>query len=435
MASGGLVLVPNVLERNKPQEMRKQIRAESTVLKAIAVILIIGFTCWAGALQDSGPAKELVQWVAEARKAGMPEDQIQKNAALAGWQESAVNEALRATSGGSPHNAEDKAKPAGTNGASEPAKNNQTGPPNAGGAQAESTAPGATAPTAEAGAKGLAAGSVPAVGSASSPAATEAGASVTKPAGAAAAAPAAEGGAKSPPGNVPAAGSAPSTPATEAGASVTKPAGAAAAAPAAEGGAKSPPSNVPAAGSAPSPPAAEAGTSITKPTAVDRGVPNDYQISAGDVLHISVWHEPDATIPGVVVRPDGKISMPLLKEVAVLGLTPTQLEKQITQQLSKFLTAPDVTVIVTGINGQKIYFIGAVKKEGPLPYTYRMSVMQALSEAGGLTDYAKRKKIYVLRTENGRQFKLLFDYDAVLKGQRMELNIPLMAGDTIVVPH
>ena len=79
--------------------------------------------------------------------------------------------------------------------------------------------------------------------------------------------------------------------------------------------------------------------------------------------------------------------------------------------------------------------IGAVKKEGPIPYTYRMTIMQAISEAGGLTDYAKRKKIYVLRTENGKEFRLPFDYDAVLRGEHMELNIPLLPNDTLVVPH
>ena len=155
---------------------------------------------------------------------------------------------------------------------------------------------------------------------------------------------------------------------------------------------------------------------------------------AGDVLQISVWKEPEAS-SSVIVRPDGKISMALLKEVQVAGLTPTQVEKLITAGLSKTIADPDVTVIVSGINSKKIYAIGGVKKEGPIAYTYRMSVMQAISEAGGLTDYAKRKKIYVLRNENGTQRKLSFDYDAALKGERMELNIPLLPGDTLVVPH
>jgi polysaccharide biosynthesis/export protein len=167
---------------------------------------------------------------------------------------------------------------------------------------------------------------------------------------------------------------------------------------------------------------------------VSRGVPDDYKIGAGDVLEINVWKEPDASVRGVVVRPDGKISMALLKEVDVVGLTPVQLEKLITDGLSKLINSPDVTIIVTGINSKKIYVNGKVKKEGPIPYTYRMTVMQALSEAGGITDYAKKKAIYVLRNENGREFRFPFDYNAVLKGEKMELNIPLEPGDVIVVP-
>ena len=121
--------------------------------------------------------------------------------------------------------------------------------------------------------------------------------------------------------------------------------------------------------------------------------------------------------------------------IAVSGLTPTELEKIVTEQLSKMIKVPDVTVIVAQSNSKRIFMVGAVKKEGPLHYTYRMSVMQAISEAGGLTDYAKRKRIYVIRNENGRQFQFPFDYDAVMKGQRMEMNRTLEPGDTVVVPH
>lgn len=162
---------------------------------------------------------------------------------------------------------------------------------------------------------------------------------------------------------------------------------------------------------------------------------DDYQIGAGDVLHISVSQEPEDSVESAVVRPDGKISMPLLNDVPVIGLTVVQAELFITTELSRFLTAPNVTVIVQAINSKKIYILGGVKKEGPIPYTYRMTVLQALTEAGGLTDWAKRKKIYVLHDENGRQFTFPFDYDAVLKGQHMELNINLTPGDTVVVPH
>jgi polysaccharide export outer membrane protein len=166
-----------------------------------------------------------------------------------------------------------------------------------------------------------------------------------------------------------------------------------------------------------------------------RSVPYDYRIGAGDVLQVNVWKEPEASVPTAVVRPDGKISLPLLKDVSVVGLTPKQAEIMITQELGQFIKGADVAVVVAEINSKKVYLVGAVKKEGPLPYTYRMSVLQAISEGGGLTDYAKRKKIYVLRTENGQQFRLPFNYDAVLKGEHMDLNVALLPDDTVVIPH
>jgi len=173
---------------------------------------------------------------------------------------------------------------------------------------------------------------------------------------------------------------------------------------------------------------------LTKALATNQNLPYDYRIGAGDTLQISVWKEPETSSPSLIVRPDGKISMPLLKEVQVAGLTPTEAEKLIAFRLSKVITDPDVTVVVTGTHSQKVYAIGAIKKEGPIAYTYQMSIMQAISEAGGLTDYAKRKKIYVLRTENGQERKLPFDYDSALKGEDRKLNIQLLPGDTLVVP-
>jgi len=165
------------------------------------------------------------------------------------------------------------------------------------------------------------------------------------------------------------------------------------------------------------------------------GKTEDYRIGEGDVLQISVLNEPTASVQAAVVRTDGKISMPLIKEIVVLGLTPSEVEKTVTEQLTKMIKAPDVTVIISQSNSQKVFMVGAVKKEGPLHFTYRMTVMQAISEAGGLTDYAKRKRISVLHNENGRQFQFPFDYDAVMKGQHLEMNRLLSAGDTVVVPH
>jgi polysaccharide biosynthesis/export protein len=163
--------------------------------------------------------------------------------------------------------------------------------------------------------------------------------------------------------------------------------------------------------------------------------PDEYVIGEGDVLGISVFGEPTASVGAVVVRPDGEITVPLLKDIAVAGLTPRQVEKIITDKLTDQIQAPNVTIVVSGINSKKIYLIGAVKREGPLAFTYPMTVLQALSEAGGLTDYAKRKRIYILRNDHGKAYRLPFDYDAVLRGERLELNIPLQAGDEIVVPH
>ena len=167
---------------------------------------------------------------------------------------------------------------------------------------------------------------------------------------------------------------------------------------------------------------------------VAANVPDDYQIGAGDILKITVWKEPEASLQSAVVLPSGRISVPLLHEVEVAGLTVPKLEKLLTDRFSSLINSPEVSVIVTGMNSKKIYITGKIKKEGPLPLTYPMTVMQALSEAGGVTEYAKKKGIYVLRTENGKQFNLKFDYAAVLKGEHLETNIQLIPGDMIVVP-
>lgn len=210
---------------------------------------------------------------------------------------------------------------------------------------------------------------------------------------------------------------------------------AAPAAKAAESSAAEPAPKQPEKAAAPEPTTEAKQTPASPDGAVNRGVPDDYVIGSGDTLQVSVWKEPEASVPTAVVRPDGKITVPLIKEVEVAGLTPPQAEKNITERLAKFITDPNVTVVVATINSKKIYVIGAARKEGPLQYTYGMTVMQALSEAGGLTDYAKRKKIYILRTESGREYRLDFNYDDVVKGESTEQNILLLPGDTVVIPH
>jgi polysaccharide export outer membrane protein len=162
---------------------------------------------------------------------------------------------------------------------------------------------------------------------------------------------------------------------------------------------------------------------------------DDYQIGPADTLQITVWKEPDVSVPSVVVRPDGKITVPLIKDIQVTGLTPRQVEVLVTDGLSKFIAEPNVTVVLAAINSKRIYVIGAVKKEGALAYNYGMTVMQALSEAGGLTEYARRRKIYILRSDNGREYRLDFNYEEVVRGERAEQNVILQPGDTVVIPH
>jgi polysaccharide export outer membrane protein len=161
-------------------------------------------------------------------------------------------------------------------------------------------------------------------------------------------------------------------------------------------------------------------------------LPIDYVIGADDTLHISVWKEPDltATLP---VRPDGKISLPLLNDVPAAGLTPMQLASSITDKLKKYIADPRVTVVVTAMNSRRIFVTGEVAHSGAMPLLPNMTVLQALSTAG-FTQFANLKAIYLLRTENGRQVKLPFNYKEVVKGNHQEQNIMLRPGDTVVVP-
>jgi polysaccharide biosynthesis/export protein len=158
----------------------------------------------------------------------------------------------------------------------------------------------------------------------------------------------------------------------------------------------------------------------------------EYVIGPEDVLLVSVWKEADltATLP---VRPDGKISLPLLSDVQAAGLTPIQLAGSVTDKLKKYIADPRVTVVVTQINSKRIYLVGEVAHTGAIPMLPNMTVLQALSSAG-LTQFANTKRIYILRVENGRQQKMPVNYRKLVKGEEMEQNYVLQPGDTIVVP-
>ncbi|MGA7592001.1 MAG: polysaccharide biosynthesis/export family protein, partial [Candidatus Sulfotelmatobacter sp.] len=160
-------------------------------------------------------------------------------------------------------------------------------------------------------------------------------------------------------------------------------------------------------------------------------VPAEYVIGADDTLHISVWKEPDLTVT-LPVRPDGKISLPLLNDVAAAGLTPMQLKDSITEKLKKYIADPRVTVVVTAMNSQRFFVTGEVVHSGPMPLLPDMTVLQALS-AAGFTQFANVKGIYLLRNDNGRQVKLPFNYKEVVRGSHPEQNIKLKPSDTIVV--
>jgi polysaccharide export outer membrane protein len=159
----------------------------------------------------------------------------------------------------------------------------------------------------------------------------------------------------------------------------------------------------------------------------------EYKIGPQDVVRIDVWKEPDIsrTIP---VRPDGKISLPLLSDVQAAGLTALQLADSIRDGYKKFINSPQVTVTVTEINSRRVYVSGEVGHPGALPLLPNMTALQALTSSGGFTQFAKPKNIYILRTEDGKQVKHPFNYKDVINGKKPEDNILLQPGDTIVVP-
>jgi polysaccharide biosynthesis/export protein len=184
-------------------------------------------------------------------------------------------------------------------------------------------------------------------------------------------------------------------------------------------------------------PAQDAGKSPSKPAqpapqsvgAAD----SSYKIGPQDVLRIDVWKEAEIS-RAVPVRPDGKISLPLLNDVQASGLTAMELANNITEGLKKFINNPQVTVSVTEINSRRVYVTGEVSKPGAYPLLPNMTALQAVTSAGGFTQFARTKNIYILRNEGGKQTKYPFNYNDVVKGKRSDENITLQPGDTIVVP-
>jgi polysaccharide export outer membrane protein len=157
-----------------------------------------------------------------------------------------------------------------------------------------------------------------------------------------------------------------------------------------------------------------------------------YRIGVGDVLSINVWKEPEVSGQSVIVRPDCKITLPLVKETAVLGLTTSELESVLTNALGQFIRNPDVTVIINEIRSMKLFIVGGVSKPGSYPLLSTTTVLHAIADAGGLTEFAKKGKIVVLRASGARES---FDYRAAVKGEGNDANLSVEPGDTIIVPQ
>jgi polysaccharide export outer membrane protein len=156
-----------------------------------------------------------------------------------------------------------------------------------------------------------------------------------------------------------------------------------------------------------------------------------YIIGTEDTLQITVWKEPSLS-GSIPVRPDGMISLVLVGDLQAAGRTPMQLADDITVRLKKYIQDPNVSVLVMGVNSQKIFLVGEVGHVGPIMLTGGMTPLQAIAAGGGLTPYANAKKIYILRNDGGKQEKIPFNYKQALKGESQ--GPTLKPGDTIVVP-
>jgi polysaccharide export outer membrane protein len=161
--------------------------------------------------------------------------------------------------------------------------------------------------------------------------------------------------------------------------------------------------------------------------------PLTYKVGPEDVLEISVWKE-EGLKKEVLVRPDGGLSYPLIGEVQAAGKTVLELRDEIAKRLEKFIPDPVVSVAILKIGSQRIYVVGKVQKPGEFPVGRYVDVLQALSMAGGLTPFADANAIRVMRREGEKQVILPFEYNRVVRGDKLDQNVPLRAGDVVVVP-
>ena len=184
------------------------------------------------------------------------------------------------------------------------------------------------------------------------------------------------------------------------------------------------------------PPQAPPATPAAPPAVVrpaDVVVPGNYVIGTDDLLGIVYWRDKEMSTDARV-RPDGRISIPLINELQAAGLTPEELQKKITEESKKYVEDASITIVVREIHSLRVFITGEVNKPGPYPITSATTVMQLISLAGGLREYANSKNIMIMRKEGDKQTSLKFNYKEVAAGKNLKQNIDLKPGDTVVVP-
>lgn len=158
-----------------------------------------------------------------------------------------------------------------------------------------------------------------------------------------------------------------------------------------------------------------------------------YTIGPEDLIRVDVWKEPELSV-SVPVRTDGKISLPLIHDIHVVGLTPLELQTEIITKLSQYIENPTVSVIVEEINSLKIFITGNVNQPGVYDVKSEVNILQVISMAGGFTEWANKRKIKIFRKHAGTEQVITVNYNKIISGEHPELNIPLQPGDSIVVP-
>jgi len=161
---------------------------------------------------------------------------------------------------------------------------------------------------------------------------------------------------------------------------------------------------------------------------------SSYIVGEADVLRINVWKQPEISQLSVVVRPDGMVSVPLVGEVKVSGMTPVQIEATLVSELKQYVNEPRVTVTVAEVGSKTVYVTGEVTHPGAYPLVGPVDVLQVIAKAGGVTPFAHRRSVFVLRQINGKKQKLPVNYSRIFHGKSPEQNINLEPGDTVVVP-